>query len=147
MDTIAFPTTTNADLDIEAAVTEAIRNLDILRPTRAEVDVAVSGGHVTLSGIVPSIFAVTEAMRAVQAVPGVTAVTSQLYDDATLTRQAAHALVVDARTKDISLGYQVTSFFGHLGVIGQFTPEQQAALVAVCQSIAGMRGIKVLGAN
>jgi len=147
MDTIALPTETSADLDLETAVAEVIRNLDILRPTHAEVDVAVSGGHVTLSGIVSSIFAVTEAVRAVQAVPGVTGVTSQLYDDGTITRQAAHALAVEAQTKDIPLGYQVTSLFGHLSVIGRFTPEQEAALMAVCQNIAGVRSVRVHGAN
>jgi len=147
MDTIAVPVETNSDIDLEAAVSEAIRGLDILRPTRAEVDIAVSRGQVTLTGIVPSVFAATEALRAVEAIPGVQGVTNHLYDDATITRQAAHALVTDARTKDIPLGYQVTCFFGHLGLIGHFSAEQQQAMTEVCQAVEGVRGIKVLGSN
>ncbi len=148
MDTTVVPAEAGTDLDIEAEVVGAIRGLDIVRPTHAEVNVSVRQGHVTLTGIVPSIFAAIEVERAVRATPGVTGVTNKLFDDGSLTRRVAHALITDPRTKDIPPGYSVTCFFGHVGVIGHFASEPAKTAVAeVCQSIEGVRGVKVVTMN
>ena len=144
MEMTAFPTDITTDLDIEAEVTGAIRGLDILRPTRAEVNISVTNGQVTLTGIVPSIFAAIEAERAARAVPGVVGVSNQLVDDGTLTRHLAHRLATDLRTRGIPPGYRVKCFFGHVTVMDHFADEQTRAAVAeVCRSVNGVRGVKV----
>ena len=147
METTAIPVHTSTDLDLEAEVVRAIRGLDILRPTRAEVNVSVEDGRVTLTGIVPSIFAAVEAERAVLVLLGVRGVTNKLLDDGAITRRAAHALAADPRTRAIPLGYQVTCFFGHVSVVGHLTEEQRQAVTEVCQPIEGVRGVKVVTTN
>ncbi len=147
METTAVPVHTSTDLDLEAEVVRAIRGLDILRPTRAEVNVSVENGQVTLTGIVPSIFAAVEAERAVRALPGIRGVTNKLLDDGAIARRAAHALAADPRTQSIPLGYRVTCFFGHIGVVGHLTEEQRQAVTEVCQSIEGVRGVKMVATS
>ena len=70
--------------------------------------------------------------------------TNRLSDDGALTRQAAHALAADARTKDIPLGYKVTCCFGYVGVVGLLTEAQRNAVTEVCKAINGVRGVKVV---
>lgn len=141
----ADPLTFSADtaLDLEAEVREAIHSLDILRGTRAEVNIAVSGGHVTLHGVVQSPMAAVEAERAAADVPGVTEVTNELVDDGSLTRQVAEVLARDPRTRGIPPGYEVTSIFGHLTLIGRFTAAEANAVLAVTQAVPGVRTVNL----
>jgi osmotically-inducible protein OsmY len=137
--------TVNADIDLDLTerVSQAIGALDILHGTRAHVDVQAVNGHVTLEGIVQSPMSAVEVARAATDVPGVSGVTSHVVDDATLSRKVAEALSKDERTRAIPPGYEVTSVFGHLTVIGRFTEEQARALQAVCQSVRSVRTVKV----
>ena len=80
------------DRDLQERVTDAIYALDVLRGTRARVDVVVSQGQVTLQGTLQSPMAATEVARTAAEVPGAAGVISRLMDDATLSSQVAEAL-------------------------------------------------------
>ena len=58
---------TDQDLDLHAEVRQVLNNHDIVRGSRAEVDVEVADGHVTLRGAVQSPMAAVEVERAVAA--------------------------------------------------------------------------------
>ena len=147
METMTLPDRTDADLDIEAAVRDAILNLRDVRPTSAEVEVEVHGGRVTLSGVVQSPMAAVEVERAAADVPGVTGVTSHLIDDGTLSRSVAWSLATDARTRSIPPGYEVTSVFGHVTLVGQFTAEQARSALEVCQAVRGVHSANIKNLN
>jgi osmotically-inducible protein OsmY len=145
MEATPIPTDLSTDLDIEAAVTRAVLELDALRPTPSEVNVRVANGQVTLTGIVPSPMLAAEAERVARHLPGVVGVKNELLDDGTLTLRVAQALATDPRTRNIPPGYRVMSVFGRVTVVGRFADEgTQAALVEVCQSVSGVRGAKIV---
>jgi len=135
--------TMDADLDLAERVRDAIHALDVLRGSRAQVDVTVSDGHVTLAGVVQSPMAAVEVARAAADVAGAGGVTNHVLDDASLSSRVAEALSTDPRTAAIPPGYQVTSTFGRIKLIGYFTPEQAQAATAVCQAVAGVRSVAI----
>jgi osmotically-inducible protein OsmY len=81
--------------------------------------------------------------RAAAEVPGVTQVTNLLVDDGTLSRQIAEALATDPRTQAIPPGYEVNPIFGHVFLVGRFTPDEARAVMAVAQSLPGVRSVNV----
>jgi osmotically-inducible protein OsmY len=131
------------DLDLRTAVEDVLNRLDIVRSSRVEVYVEVANGHVTLSGVVQSPMVSVEVERAVAEVPGVTQVTNLLVDDGTLSRQVAEALATDSRTQAIPPGYEVTVLFGHVTLVGRFTPDEARAVMSVTQSVPGVRAVNV----
>lgn len=133
------PTGTDVDNDLEAEVTDAIMNLDAVRPSSAVVQVHVNSGQVTLTGYVQSPMAAVEVERAAEQVPGVTSVINNLIDDGSLSRLVAEVLSTDPGTRDIPPGYEVTATFGYLRIVGWFTPEQAAAVLKVVTAIPGVR--------
>jgi osmotically-inducible protein OsmY len=135
--------TTDQDLDLHAAVHDVLNSLDLVRGTRAEIDVAVSNGHVTLRGVVQSPMVVVEVERAVAEVPGVAGLTNLLVDDGTLSRNVAEALATDPRTQSIPPGYEVTSVFGHVTLVGRFTNDEARAVMAVTQAVPGVHAVNV----
>jgi len=138
METIEIPTHSSSDMDTEAEVTRAIYSLDNVRPTRSEVVISATRGQVLLTGYVPT------EMIATEAVPGVVGVSNQLVDDTSLTRRVAEALATDSRTRAIPPGYQVTSTVGYVTVVAEgFDEAQRAETTEVCQSVTGVRGVKV----
>ena len=148
MKATSLPTTVNTDLDIEAAVTNAILKLDALRPTSAEVTVSLTNGQVTLTGIVPSRMTAAQVERAARAVPGVVGVSNQLADDGSLTLLVAHALATDPRTRSIPPGYRVICVFGHVTLVGKLADEQMCnAAIEVCQSVSGVRSAKIVSTD
>jgi osmotically-inducible protein OsmY len=147
MDTPAAPVMTDNDLDLEAAVRNAVMALDGVRPTRSEVNISVSQGQVTLTGVVPSPMTAAEVEVAAASVPGVMAVTNRLVDDGTLSRQVAEALALDERTRSIPPGYRVAPIFGTLLITGYFTPEQGQAVEAVAGAVPGVREVIIRALN
>jgi len=137
------PANVDLDLDLQERIHDAIYALDVLRGSRAHVDVIVNNGQVALQGNLQSPMAAAEVARAAADVPGAGPVISHLVDDATLSSQVAEALSTDARTAAISPGYQVTSMYGHVILIGRFTAEQAQAVEAVCRAVPGVRSIHV----
>jgi osmotically-inducible protein OsmY len=131
------------DLDLHAAVHEVLNGLDGVRGTRAVIEVEVVNGHVTLRGAVQSPMAAVEIERAVAEVPGLAGLTSLLVDDGTLSRDVAEALATDARTQAIPPGFEVTSLFGHVTLVGRFTDDEARAAMAVTQAVPGVRGVNV----
>jgi osmotically-inducible protein OsmY len=132
---------TDVDVDLGAAVREALDALDFVRASRAEVAVKVENAHITLAGYVQSPMALVEAERAAESVPGVAGVTNLLIDDGSLARQVAEALATDARTRAIAPGYEVTVVFGYLTLIGRFTDEDARAAQAVAEAVPGVRRV------
>jgi osmotically-inducible protein OsmY len=137
------PVITDTDLDLEAQVRDAIDQLDILNGTQARVDIAVKDAHVTIRGNVQSPMSCVEVEWAAAAVAGVQGVSNLLVDDAELSRRVATALAYDPRTGSIPPGYEVTPMFGHIGVIGKFSDEQAAAVLAVAQSVPDVRSVTI----
>jgi osmotically-inducible protein OsmY len=135
--------TMDTDLDLAERIHDAIHALDVLRGTRAHVEVTVTNGHATLEGVVQSPMAAVEVARAAADVAGGAVVTSHLLDDANLSNQVAEALATDPRTAAIPPGYEVNSTFGHLRLVGYFTPGQAQAAKAVCQSVHGVRSVAI----
>jgi len=148
MEATALPTTLSTDMDMEAEVTRAILELDALRAAPAEVNVGVTDGHVTLTGIVPSRMIAAEVERVSRGVPGVSGVSNHLLDDGSLTLRVAYALADDPRTRIIPPGYRVMCVFGHVTLVGRFAdePERQAA-VEVAQDVTGVRSAKVVSTH
>ena len=137
------PAVLDTDLDLTERVSDALNALDVLRGSRARVEVLVTNAHVTLEGILQSPMAAVEVERAAAEVPGVAGVTNHLIDDGTLSRRVAEAMAKDPRTAAVGPGYEVTSVFGRVVLIGYFTPEQSRVLVVVCQSVPGVRAVVV----
>ena len=135
MDSTPAPASTDTDLDLQERVRDAIDALDVIRGTRAHVDVTVASGQVILDGVLQSPMAAAEVERAAADAAGAAAVTSHLLDDATLSSRVAEALGKDPRTAAIPPGYDVVSVFGHMWIVGSFTPEQAQAVTAVARSV------------
>ena len=131
------------DLDLTERVSRAVDALDMLRGTRAHVDVSVSQGHVTLEGVVQSPMAAAEVENTAAYVSGGAPITNRLTNDSALSSAVAKALATDARTASIPPGYQVASVYGHLSLVGVFTPEQVLAVQAVAQGMPGARSVTV----
>jgi osmotically-inducible protein OsmY len=145
MEAPALPATASTNLDIEAEVTNAILQLDTLRPTPAKVKVSVTNGQVTLTGIVPSRMIAAEVERVARSVPGVAGVSNHLLDDGSLILLVARALAIDPRTRSIPPGYRVICIFGHVTLVGKFADEQiRDAAMEVAQSVSGVRSAKVV---
>jgi osmotically-inducible protein OsmY len=143
MDAEATPTLADRNLDLDAALTDMLYQMDGLAGTRADVQVEVADGHVTLRGWVQSPMTAVEVERAVADTPGVTGVSNLLTDDASLSRVVAEALATDARTRAIPPGNEVTVVFGHVTVIGQFNDETARQVMEVTQGVAGVRSVNV----
>jgi osmotically-inducible protein OsmY len=143
MDSNPAPANVDLDLDTQERVHDAIYALDVLRGTRAHVDVAVNNGQVTLRGNLQSPMAAAEVARTAAEAPGVTGVISHVVDDATLSSQLAEALATDVRTTAIPPGYEVASLYGHVMLIGRFTAEQAQAVEAVSRAAPGVRSVNV----
>ena len=140
---LAPANTMDTDLDLAERIRTAIHALDVLRGTRAHVEVTVTNGHATLDGVVQSPMAAVEVARAAADVAGGAGVTSHLLDDAGLSNRVAEALATDPRTAAIPPGYDVNSTFGHVKLVGYFTPEQAQAATAVSQAVPGVRGVSI----
>jgi len=134
---------TDLDLDLQERVRGAIYALDVLRGSRAQVAVTVSGGQVTLEGVLQSPMAAAEVAHAAAEVAGGLPIHNHLLDDASLSSQVAEALSTDPRTLAISPGYQVAAMYGHLTLIGYFSGPEAQALEAVARGMAGVRSVKV----
>ena len=148
MEATALPTTVNTDLDIEAEVTNVILEMDALRATPAEVNVSLTKGQVTLTGIVPSRMIAAEVERVARSVPGVAGVSNHLLDDGSLTLLVARALATDPRTRSIPPGYRVICVFGHVTLVGKLADEQmRSAAIEVCQSVSGVRSAKIVSTD
>jgi osmotically-inducible protein OsmY len=143
MDAYLTQAISDQDLDLRTAVEDVLNRLDVVRSSRAEIDVEVVNGHVTLRGVVQSPMMAAEVERAVAEVPGIAALTNLLIDDGTLSRQVAEALATEPRTQAIPPGYEVTAIFGHITLIGRFTPDESRAVLAVTQSVPGVRAVNV----
>ena len=145
MEATALPTTVNTDLDIEAEVTNDILEMDALRATPAEVNVSLTNGQVTLTGIVPSRMIAAEVERVARSIPGVASVSNHLLDDGSLTLLVAHALATDPRTRSIPPGYRVICVFGHVTLVGKLADEPtRHAAMEVCLGVSGVRSAKVV---
>jgi osmotically-inducible protein OsmY len=138
------PAGTDVDNDLEADVTQAVMALDAVRPSAAVVKVDVHAGLATVTGYVQSPMAAVEVERAVEQVPGVVGVVNNLVDDGSLSRLVAEVLSTDPATRGIPPGYEVTPTFGYLRLVGEFSPEQAEALLAVTSAVPGVRGVKVI---
>jgi osmotically-inducible protein OsmY len=134
---------TDLDLDLQERVTNAIHALDVLHGSRAQVAVTVSGGQITLAGVLQSPMAAAEVAHAAAEVAGDLPVINHLTDDASLSSQVAAALSTDPRNAAISPGYQVASMYGHLTLIGNFSAAQAQALEAVARGMPGVRAVTV----
>ncbi|MCC7361510.1 MAG: BON domain-containing protein [Anaerolineales bacterium] len=143
VDTSAPATLTDRDLDLTAAIRDVLNQLDLVRGSRARVSVQVSAGQVTLTGAVQSPMVAVDVERAVADVPGVEQVRNDLVDDGNLRRAVAEALAADPRTQAIPPGYQVTSVFAQVTLIGRFTDAQAQAVMAVTQAVPGVAGVNV----
>ena len=131
------------DLDLTERVSQAVNGLDVLRGTRAHVAVSVANGHITLDGVVPSPMTAAEVENTAAYVSGGAPITNRLGDDATLSRRVAEALATDARSAAIPPGYEVVSIYGHITLVGVFTPEQIQGAQAVAQATPGVRSVAV----
>ena len=134
---------TDSDLDLLTAIHDLLNQLPTVRGSRARVVPEVAGGHVTLRGNVQSPMVAVEVERAVAEVPGVTGLDNLLADDGTLMRDVAEALATDERTRAIPPGYEVTTVFGQVTLVGRFTDTEAAAVMAVTQAVPGVRGVNV----
>ena len=143
VDTNAPSTLSDRDLDLTAAIHDVLNQLDLVRGSRARVSVQVNGGQVTLTGAVQSPMVAVDVERAVADVPGVEQVINDLVDDGTLVRDVAEALATDPRTQAIPPGYEVTSVFAQVTLIGRFTDAEGQAVMAVTQAVPGVRSVNV----
>lgn len=134
---------TDSDLDLWAEIRANLNQLDLVRSSRAQVEVQVAAGAVTLIGAVQSPMVAVEVERAVAEVPGVESVQNDLVDDGTLSRAIAEALATDPRTQAIPPGYEVTVIFAQVTLIGRFTDSEAQAVMAVAQALPGVRGVNV----
>lgn len=134
---------TDRDLDLLAEIHDNLNQLDLVRSSRAQVEVHVTAGQVTLTGAVQSPMVAVEVERAVAEVPGVVSVQNDLVDDGTLSREIAEALATDPRTQAIPPGYEVTVVFAQVTLIGRFTDLEAQAVMAVAQAVRGVRGVNV----
>jgi osmotically-inducible protein OsmY len=131
------------DMDIRADAQEAILTVGTANSTGVQVAVSVLRGQVTLTGYMRSEMIGAGIEHAVRAVAGASSVVNHLVDDSSLVRRLATALATDARTRDIAPGYQVSSAFGRVMVVGAFSSKARAAVSQVGSSVAGVRSVEI----
>jgi osmotically-inducible protein OsmY len=131
------------DMDVRADAQQAILTLDTANSTGVQVAISVLHGQVILTGYTRSEMIGTGIERAVRAVDGANSVVNQLVDDSSLVRRLATALASDARTRAIPPGYQVSSAFGRVMLVGAFSSEARAAASQVCSSVPGVRSVEI----
>ena len=143
VDALSTQIITDSDLDLRAVVRDVLNQLDLVRGSRAKVSAHVAAGRVTLNGFVQSPMVAVEVERAVAGVPGTTSVDNQLVDDGTLTRRLGDVLSTDPATSSIPPGYEITSVFGQVTLIGRFSDAEARDLMAVAQAVPGVRSVNV----
>lgn len=128
-----------SDLDLRRTIEEALWSLDSIRVSKPLLEVNVSEGRGTLSGIVAS-----PMMREqIEEVLGGLPVTLDLLDDAAIQYAAAYALATDPHTASIPPGYRLTVHNGRVHVKGKLTAEQIGAVRDVLSGVKGGRGVTI----
>jgi osmotically-inducible protein OsmY len=128
-----------SELDLRRTIEEALWSLDSIRVSKPALEVKMSGGQATVSGIVASPMMREQIEEMLRGLP----VTLELLDDAAIQHAAAYTLATDPRTASIPPGYRVTMHNGHIHVKGKLTPEQTQTAQNVLSGVKGSKGVTV----
>lgn len=131
-----------SDLDTYEEVIEAIEALNIVRETHAPIEVQVSGGVTTLSGVVPSKIARRLVVYAAASVPSVSKVVDQLIEDSQIVMAVGAALAADPSLSAYQLNIRVTSYLGEVILYGGPVDEaQQPRAMEIAAKVGGVRRV------
>ena len=134
--------TTATDLDLQNAIKETLWSLDTVRVTKPLLEVKVSGGQATVSGVVATGVIQEQIMDALGDLPNVTV---DLVNDDELEYAAAYILATDSHTRQIKPGYRLAAHNGLVQLIGRLSSEESAAAAEVIRGVKGVRGARVNG--
>jgi osmotically-inducible protein OsmY len=133
---------TSRDAELEAAARDALLRYGTLRIWGHAVQIAASGGVVTLEGHVRTTPSKDLAERLIRQVPGVGQVVNNLFVDTDLEVAAAQALATDARTENSFPGILVGCAFGEVLLKGSVTmQETKKAAGEIVAQVPGVRKV------
>ena len=131
--------------DDQTLVQQVYRALDGVEPLRvlaSPVQVQVSDGTVTLSGVVATYSIKAQVLWATHRVRGVGQVRDELLTDDDLEIRVAHALSADPRTHRAAFGIIVNAINGFVSLVGHArTPEAAQTTEAISSGVPGVRAV------
>ena len=106
------------DLEIQDFVTEAIKDLVIVRESHPPLQVTVENGIVALEGVVLSNIIHSRVLHKAATTPGVQRVVDRLYEDSQLELAVTKGLAADATLKQAQPSVRVSSYRGDTTLAG-----------------------------
>jgi osmotically-inducible protein OsmY len=129
-----------ADMELEELVTEAIRRDTVIRETHMPIDVSVTDGVVTVSGVVLSRIMHDRVLFLAASVRGVKKVIDALYSDPEI--EVAIAARIAEHKSFTNDQVDIASYHGRVTVAGEVdTEEERAEVVALAAAVPGVRQV------
>ena len=142
MTRVALDGTSKDDQTLVQQVYRALDGVEPLRVLASPVQVQVSDGTVTLSGVVATYSIKAQVLWATHRVRGVGQVRDELLTDDDLEIRVAHALSADPRTHRAAFGIIVNAINGFVSLVGH-TPSSEIAQTAavIAANVPGVRAV------
>jgi osmotically-inducible protein OsmY len=129
-----------ADMELEELVTEAIRRDTVIRETHVPIDVSVTDGVVTVSGVVLSRIMHDRVLFLAASVRGVKKVIDALFSDPEIEVAVAARIAEHKSFNNDQV--DITSYHGRVMVTGEVdTEEERAEVVALAAAVPGVRQV------
>lgn len=130
------------DEKLARRVYRALTGVKPLRSRRSLIQVRVSDGIVTLTGVVATYPVKAQALKTARDVAGVQQVRDELLTDSNLETKIVHALSNDPHTHRVALGIIVNAVNGLVGLLGRVpTWEIAQAAEAIAAGVPGVRAV------
>ena len=131
--------TKDRDLDLTEAVKDVLHNMDFVRESGLNLQIDVSDGVVTVSGVVLSRLMKRAVLQAIRREPGVHRVIDSLFNDTDLVIAVSQALSVDLVTKQL-YEIKVTSNRGEVTLSG--SPRDENLIDAATELASRVPGVR-----
>jgi osmotically-inducible protein OsmY len=129
-----------ADMELEELVTEAIRRDTVIRETHVPISVSVADGVVTVGGVVLSRIMHDRVLFLAASVRGVKKVIDGLYSDPEI--EVAIAARIAEHKSFTNDQVDIASYHGRVTVAGEVdTEEERAEVVALAAAVPGVRQV------
>jgi osmotically-inducible protein OsmY len=129
-----------ADMELEELVTEAIRRDTVIRETHVPISVLAADGVVTVGGVVLSRIMHDRVLFLAASTPGVKKIVDELFSDPEIkVAVAARIAEHESFTND---QIDIASYHGRVTVAGEVDDEdERAEVVALAAAVPGVRQV------
>jgi osmotically-inducible protein OsmY len=129
-----------ADMELEELVTEAIRRDTVIRETHVPIDVSVTDGVVTVGGVVLSRIMHDRVLFLAASVRGVKKVIDALFSDPEIAVAIAARIAEHKSFNNDQI--DIASYHGRVMVAGEVdTEEERVEVVALAAAVPGVRQV------